>query len=222
MNTTRLLFSNLTKLETNQDIFDKLAEAENLSADEIIIPITFEPFSYLIVQEMKELRSRIEVCKLYESISPDERSECINQNSIAQTVMFPNHKTNDEFWPETKEMALALNEVNPESWTKKLSGFTSFTFQRYDFIFIKTTITQKEYQTEVIFLRFNLLYNIQRRVNAIGRVKHPDGGIAVAVHESDIHGIMLDYGDDGVFLHAALCLKMDAGGGYATISKHFS
>lgn len=97
-------------MESNQDIFDKLAEAESLSADDIIIPITFEPFSFLIVQEIKKLRSRIEVYRLYESIFADERAKCINQNSLAKTVLFPNHKTNDEFWPETKEMAFALNE----------------------------------------------------------------------------------------------------------------
>lgn len=97
-------------MESNQDIFDKLAEAESLSADDIIISITFEPFSFLIVQELKKLKSNIERNRLYESILNDERTVLLYEGGMAKTVMFPNHKTNDEYWSETMEMAFALNE----------------------------------------------------------------------------------------------------------------
>ncbi len=87
-----------------------MAEAESLSADDIIIPITFEPFSFLIVQELKKLKSNIERNRLYESILNDERTVLLHEGEVAKTVMFSNHKTNDEYWPETKEMAFALTD----------------------------------------------------------------------------------------------------------------
>ena len=47
---------------------------------------------------------------MYESIFNDERALALNESSCAKTTIFSNHKTNDEYWQETKEMAFALNE----------------------------------------------------------------------------------------------------------------
>jgi len=93
--------------ESNQDIFDKIEEAENL---EVPFFVAFEPFSFIILQELRKLKTRKEKNYLYESIFRDSRTTLLYKSSTAQTVIFENHNTHDEFWEETKRMAFALND----------------------------------------------------------------------------------------------------------------
>lgn len=92
------------------DIIQKLDEAEKPDVVADIIPVTFEPFSFLIVQELKKLTKRAERNRLYESILNDERASLLYQSSTAKTVLFPNHNTRDDYWKFTLEMAFALSD----------------------------------------------------------------------------------------------------------------
>jgi len=95
-------------MESNIDIIEKLQEAEKLIF-EPLIAVTFEPFSYLIVQELQKMKTRAERNRLYESIFQDPRTEIINETNAAKTSLFPNHNTKDKYWGETKNIAFALN-----------------------------------------------------------------------------------------------------------------
>lgn len=98
-------------MQTPEDIFEKIDEAERLSAVDIIIPVAFEPFSFMIVQEIKKLRSNIERNRLYYSILNDERTIMLYEGVKAKTVKFANHNTQDDYWIETLGMAVALNDL---------------------------------------------------------------------------------------------------------------
>lgn len=93
--------------ESNQDIFDIIDEAESL---EVPVFVTFEPFSFIILQELQKLRTIKEKNRLYYSILTDPRAELINETNGKITTLFPNHNTSDDYWGETKLMAKVLNE----------------------------------------------------------------------------------------------------------------
>ena len=92
--------------ESNQDIFDKIDEAENL---DVPFYVAFEPFSFIILQELQKLRTKKERNQLYEAIFRDDRASLLYKSDNAKTVIFDNHNTHDEFWEQTKKMAFALN-----------------------------------------------------------------------------------------------------------------
>jgi len=89
-------------------LLERIIETENGS--EVRFYVTFEPFSYIIINELQKLKSNIERRHLYEAIFNDERAILLNEAENARTVMFANHNTRDENWKNTKEMAFALND----------------------------------------------------------------------------------------------------------------
>lgn len=96
-------------MDLAQEIYNKIKEAENMDIQPLI-PITFEPFSFIIISELQKLKSRIEKNRLFNSILNDPRAEVLNENNGYKTSIFKNHNTRDQYWPNTKSMAIALNE----------------------------------------------------------------------------------------------------------------
>lgn len=77
--------------------------------------VSFDPFSPMVIEKMKERKDLKHKLGLFEDILNDERATELSRVGTARTVVFPGHKgSQHDTWTGIKQMALDLNS-NGES-----------------------------------------------------------------------------------------------------------
>ena len=73
--------------------------------------VAFEPFSPMIVKQLRKTHFSKQRQELFESILNDSRAEVFYQSAKAKTTIYPNNRGKvSKTWDKTKNMAVSLNE----------------------------------------------------------------------------------------------------------------
>ncbi len=91
------------------DVKEKLARTQKPLSKNTYV--AFEPFSPVIIENVRKLKDRRQKNILFNEILNDERTSILHEIEDVKTTIYPNHKgKKSKRWEETKEMARDLNK----------------------------------------------------------------------------------------------------------------